>query len=461
MDARYSCKWFSTGNVAEHNDKFSNMRTGMPFTTGIGTFNQGGGDQFLQSPAEVCILPPNRDDGVWTQRYITRIGPLRFTERGYYSQEYRDWGYLTPHQFNVVPAAPRGDTAIIESVDAVYDQNGNSFGYPPLHTHHVSSSKQGRWGEHYQQKKNRELARAFGPVFSQFGATSFRFADFVNCLEGESDTNACSYLKLPRSHAFFMTNGSLNAANGLYNIVGIPPKQDFDQDFFFEFGRTYTVRAPTDTGHRTDPLEGTSPEDRSDLFVWDFSVTGSGARYVPDNKPFGSVAWRVFQLPVKVRIRGSFMHTHSQVASEMFILQGDVERMLPSELVRECHRVSKCLDQGVSGIGTVPPRDMALTREMSTRVLHDVMTRGFVDNKTALRCQFKSRNEWVGSLLYTRSHYRARATANMCEEWIAEKGDKISMLVLTYPESPERKDIPLSSTFKNHHRWYAGVEILD
>eukprot|EP00959_Pyramimonas_sp_CCMP1952_P426254 8927801-Pyramimonas_sp.AAC.1 len=102
--------------------------------------------------------------------------------------------------------------------------SGKPFGYPPLHTHHDSSTEQGRWHE-------MKSLRNWGPVLTQFGATSFRHADFVSCVVNESDTNACAYLKLPRSHAFFINNGSFNTANNLHNIVGNPwEQQDFDQD---------------------------------------------------------------------------------------------------------------------------------------------------------------------------------------------------------------------------------------
>jgi len=286
-----------------------------------------------------------------------------------------------------------------------------------------------------------------------------RHVDLVKCVENESDTNACSYLKLPRSHAFVMPNGSINVASALYNLVGNTWE---DQDLFFEFGRIYSVRAPTGAGHDS-VLEGTLLEDRHDLGLWDFSVVGSGAKYVvAKHRPFGSTAWRVYTSPFTVRFRSSWMHTHSAVASEMFIFQGDVEQMLPSELVKQCYGEHKCSKKGVGGGTGINAKsgDMALTREMSTTLLRDVAKRSFANGQATLRCHYKSRNEWVGEDVYVRSHYRARATADKCEDWILDKGAKISMLALTYPVSHERSDIPPWTAFKQHHRWYAGAQIL-
>merc|ERR1719343_1113995 len=95
------------------------------------------------------------------------------------------------------------------------------------------------------------------------GRMSYKYSDFVKCLDNEPDTNACSFLKLPHSHAFVLKNGSFQTAHGLYNIENGNPweDQDFDQDFYFEFGRTYTVRAPTGTRH-DEVLEGAFLHDR-------------------------------------------------------------------------------------------------------------------------------------------------------------------------------------------------------
>merc|ERR1712194_526442 len=126
----------------------------------------------------------------------------------------------------VVPASPAGDTAVIETVDAVYDEQGKAYPYPPLRTHHASAAKMGVWNFSKHITKD-QMNHQFGPAVSK---TSYRHADLVRCLNNESDTNACAYLKLPRSHAFFMADGSLNVATGLYTLEG---KTWVDQNVFF------------------------------------------------------------------------------------------------------------------------------------------------------------------------------------------------------------------------------------
>jgi hypothetical protein len=274
-------------------------------------------------------------------------------------------------------------------------------------------------------------------------------------------------LKLPHSHAFKVAKGSFNIASGLYNLVGGTWE---DQDIFFEFGRIYSVKAPTrrslgsdgHAGHDTT-LEGKVLNDRSDMYLWDFAVVGTGQKYVPArHRPFGSVAWRVWTSPFRLRFRGSWMHTHSAVASEMLIFQGDIEQRLPPELVKQCYHESKCADKRSKGTGIHAPKgDMVLTREMSTTLIRDVASRSVVNGTTELRCQYKSRNALVGNRAYVRSHYRSRLTAHTCEDWILEKNEKVSMLVLTYPVSQGRSDMPHESAVQQHHRWWAGTEILD
>eukprot|EP00959_Pyramimonas_sp_CCMP1952_P297085 6215316-Pyramimonas_sp.AAC.1 len=63
--------------------------------------------------------------------------------------------------------------------------------------------------------------------------------------------------------------------------------------------------------------------------------------------------------------------------------------------------------------------------------------------------------------VYIRSHYRALATAKRCEDLITQNCANISMLLFTCPLSPDRTDIRLVRQLRNHHRWYAGVDMLD
>jgi len=140
----------------------------------------------------------------------------------------------------------------------------------------------------------------------------------------------------------------MNVASGLYNIEG---KTWVDQHVFFEFGRRYTVRAPTGN-HAL--VKGTTPDGRRNMFVWDFGVTSGGASYnlISNHKPFGSVAWRVYTIPFATRVIGTWMHSHSPFASEMFIIKGDVQQMLPSALVLRCKYRRQCVSEGIWGNGT-------------------------------------------------------------------------------------------------------------
>jgi len=154
------------------------------------------------------------------------------------------------------------------------------------------------------------------------------------------------------------------------------------------------------------------------------------------------------------------MHSHSPFASEMFIIKGDVQQMLPSALVLRCKYRRQCVSEGIWGNGTERNiEDLSLSRVQSERVLRTVLSRS--GNTSAVLCQYKSRNENVDGVAYTRSHYRARWCAKTCDNIMLEQGAKISMLVLNYPLSPKRTDILRNFSFMQHHRWYAGMEVLD
>merc|ERR1712137_498533 len=94
-------------------------------------------------------------------------------------------------------------------------------------------------------------------------------------------------------------------------------------------------------------MKGRLPNDRRNMFVWDFGVTSGGHVYKPAKSKFGSVAWRVFSIPFAARVIGNWMHTHSQVASDMFIIEGNVENALPSELVHQCYSHGNCISEGI------------------------------------------------------------------------------------------------------------------
>eukprot|EP00966_Prymnesium_polylepis_P174620 4041150-Prymnesium_polylepis.1 len=79
----------------------------------------------------------------------------------------------------------------------------------------------------------------------------------------------------------------------------------------------------------------------------------------------------------------------------------------------------------------------------------------------SLRCQYKSRNEFVNDGFYGREAARSRATEATCDDWPIKGGEEISLLVFNYPYTDSR-----SASFgggqaaiEQHNRWFAVMEL--
>eukprot|EP00931_Biecheleriopsis_adriatica_P023884 TRINITY_DN14996_c0_g1_i4.p1 TRINITY_DN14996_c0_g1~~TRINITY_DN14996_c0_g1_i4.p1 ORF type:complete len:628 (+),score=43.89 TRINITY_DN14996_c0_g1_i4:85-1884(+) len=458
--SRDSCSWVPSGTLFEHNAKYVSIRAGMNYTHYLESHgkNKKNYKKFfreneLSAPTHVCILPPNKsEDKYWTQWYITRVGPIHVTKAGRVHNSYGFGGFIVADGLDVILAAPEsGDTTVLEAVEAVHDAHDHHLPYPPLHTHH---SDTGYFG--VAKPGHAVYPAQWGPPASH--RTFLRHADLDNCIDTVHDPNACAHAKAPSHLSWHIPEGQVVRTMCVYNMVG---ERWQGGDIFFEFARKFSVKA-------NQPSQGAVPEGRQPFFFWDLAMGGSGASYLPRavdpknaNRRFGSVAWYVYPVKDRIRIHSSFMHSHTAVSSELFILQGDVEKALPQHFVKQCYDDKSCSREGPGfGLSMTPGkglRDMPMSANISKWILRNVMRHTASDGQLQLRCHYKSRNKLVDGQAFVQAALRSSSTASTCEDWTAEEGSHISMLAFNYPLAENRTDINISKKFEMHHRWFAGV----
>eukprot|EP00966_Prymnesium_polylepis_P079490 1842274-Prymnesium_polylepis.1 len=163
----------------------------------------------------------------------------------------------------------------------------------------------------------------------------------------------------------------------------------------------------------------------------------------------------------------------------MWVLAGDVEPALPTDIVQRAKADAK----GKEKDGTPTRNQMVgeykkLRRAWGTYETPQIL---FDENGRAnrytmaelqqytlkklqagsLRCQFKSRNEFVEDGFFGREAARSRATAATCDGWAISAGGAISLLVFNYPYVGERQGLRHGGgeLIEQHNRWWPVVEL--
>jgi len=302
-----------------------------------------------------------------------------------------------------------------------------------------------------------------------FPVRGMRHADWVECEEGVQDTNACAFVRLDQGEGRFgfqMSERTYEATDSLFNLVG----EGQPGGITLEFGRKYAGSANGSALHRT-PLIGI-----------DLSMNGHGDSWCPDaiknscgRRCAGiSVSWHATRMPVTLRFRASWLHTHAQAPIEVLVLAGDVEEMLPQKLVAACYGRGSCFKHPNGQRGQRPDlkgelHDMSLQKYGFTaasvleHVLRYSQKHMGEHGSATLRCQYKSRNHVVNGVAYVRSAARSNATAHLCDDWLVRAGSDVSLLAFSHPLRPDRTDIKHgkeATWYSQHVRWYGFAEIL-
>ena len=483
LQARSKCTWQSSGTLGQHNSAIATNH-------GFREYQPMSSESAMKQPiplintsVKVCTLPLEwTPDGGWTQWIITRVEDVEpRSKQGAYHGSYRTWGFLSPQNIDVILARPppgTGDLFVVQSINTALDSMGGAISYPPLNTHHSNTFLYGT-GQGGINGKTSNHFTSWLPTVSAMGSAErgMRHADFVECEPGNQDPNACSLISLEKGGTnvgFLMSNQTYEQTDSLYNLLGTPWKGHEDENgmwqadkIVLEFGRKY-AGGPKGILHRT-PFWG-----------FDIAINQNGISWQPDATRascggavcYGiSVSWHVIRIPATMHIRSSWLHTHPMVPNEVFVLEGDVERMLPTKLVTACYAGGGCAEQlggqhrGFRPMKAGPPyveeHDVSLhsigltADEVLQHVLEKSAQQRAKNGRGPLRCQYKSRNIVVDGRVYTRAAARAVATAHRCDNWTLPTGSRLSLLVFSHPTAPERTDLKFRQMFSQHVRWYA------
>ena len=175
--------------------------------------------------------------------------------------------------------------------------------------------------------------------------------------------------------------------------------------------------------------------------------------------------WHIYTMPVGTRVVSSWYHTHAHVASEMWVTAGDIERSLPEGMVLRAKAGTGSAEYVVS--------NGARGTFVSAQLLHD--DEGKANNFSlaelqahtlkhlpagSLRCQYKSRNEFVKDAFFGREAARSRASAATCDDWTIQAGEQFSLLVFNYPYTGSQQAIVGGGEpNEQHNRWWPVMEL--
>jgi len=362
---------------------------------------------------------------------------------------------------------------------------------PPLHVHHGNTRAVPHLGAD---------SLPFGGDGSLFGPARSRkfaqlFADFAECQEGVLDFAACAYQRFPDGAGYPVPDGTALLAEALMNLENVTRWQP--QSLYIEYGRVFELPAAATTAANA----------RKRTEAYDFALVPGGHTFHPSVSgpkmsavpSQGSIAWHVWRVPRTLRLVGSWFHSHSSTTSELLVLSGNVEDLLPAPLVSRCYDsrrccrglrccpgpgrprslgmdLSGCVRRDVNGIdvgfgfglgrfGSAAPRDLPLA-EVAHEVQPSSIIRHLINRSAAvgarLRCHYKSRNVIVNGTAYDRSAARSKATAKSCDSWIVAAGSYVSMLSFHYPlDLTSRTKANSSALYPQHHRWYASLQLAD
>jgi hypothetical protein len=409
---------------------------------------------------QTCRLPPTNDgSGMQRQWFVTRVGPLPMGPDAYKC-------------IALIPAMPTdidgGTTFVVSSSDSYLadmrdGQGPREVGYPPLHPHHANSFVVG----YHPKLTAKPLPASAGGIFAdwypwaaytthqlmttgaQASMNSPGFnADFVGCRPG-AELGACFFLKLPAGTGFPVYKATDLWSSSLVNRAGSwrePPGGPGPMLVTWEFGRQFAT-ASTAPRARARPASLLTP-----VWTLDFAAVGNGNTYeIGRYKHLEGVVFHSYTFPVSGRVHGSWYHTHAQAKSEMWVLSGKMEELLPMKLLSLCQERGICRPTGGGSHGTVttavPLNDLGYdTQSLQQHILQRVAETGLV-----LRCQYRSMADLVDGQLWGRASLRNVASRATCDNWAFKAGDSITLVAF----SPSGLPAPTPQ----HHRWWPVVEL--
>jgi len=363
------------------------------------------------------------DDIEWT---ITRIGPvvLSADETSINSQ-------IEVLFLAAVPGAAAGHSAYItESLDTYLDMEGRDIAYPPVHPHHSNSQPVG-FPESATCVAEEGIFAGFQPWTPQ-SASAFTKApgllstsnspgfgaDLLGC-KGGSGTSSCYYL---------------NAAHGLGERAGWvrPAHTDMwsssvvntvdaraDVELTLEYARKWVVPS--------------RPELWTQLHTLDFSVVGTGAKYLsPATQEETGLAWHTYTMPRAGTFVASWFHTHAQGPSDLWVLDVAAETVLPSTVTQQCEDTGGCgVSRGISR-GTLAPSGPFALEPLGLSAA-GVQASIATTSVQHVRCAFRSRTEALPGGTYAYGRSPLRAATDGCDGWRFAAGDKVALIAFNWP----------------------------
>ena len=371
---------------------------------------------------------------------------------------------------SIIPALPTtAKTAyLVGALDTYYDSEGNEIGYPPVHPHHSNSNLIG-YPEEMTQIGNGTFANWFPwppqtTSYAPFRSTLMKHnrppepitqhdssmnspghnVDLLDCRGRGVEVSACGYLQTPRGWAWTVPHKTdLWSSTILNSVHGWTPKT-----IYMEYGRKFLYPASKE--------EAPKP-----LWTLQFAVNGCGDTYrssaaeaAAGGQQHMSVIWHVYRMPASGHFVSGWLHTHAQMASELWVVAGDIESMLPHSLVANCYSTGACAaDTGGGSRGCTS--DMLLAPPLAVGAA-DIAERVLAKPHT-LRCQYKSRNIVADGRAYGRQGLRSLASATQlgrCDNWTFSAGQHVSLLAFNHPPKAA-ETLGNAKHLPQHQSWMA------
>jgi len=352
---------------------------------------------------------------------ITRAGPIQLSAESGVSIFF-------------IPGRPTTSTKhnhfLTASFDWTRDTSGNLIQYPPIHHHHSATDQVGG-----AFSDDLDAFEAFNPVrqptkmaksSSQFPAAD---PDLI-CPEYVQNPYACAYLKMPPGIGIMQDSQIDLWAEGMVNNVG-----KTTVDLFLEFGRQWTPQL-LQSANRNQAI--------AKLFKRAYSLyfTTTGGRELL-SVPLAyqeSMAWHTYQMPEQGNIHGSWLHTHSQSPSEVWILSTQARSLLPTKLL------SRVDDQRATPI-----------EPLNLTLLH-IQSRIMRFNSESLKCRYRSRMSacakprcTIDVDVFKRGGRRFADLGARCDNWPFKRGDFVTIMAFI----KRMPYISIFDPFPGHHHWYA------
>lgn len=418
------CEWSESVSVANHTIRHMRARYPFPMSEkALQTYSRRFFDGcFLDwSPkVQTCKLRPVSDaDGVQRQWFITRVGPLPLGPEAYKC-------------IGLIPAMPLdidgGTTFLVSSVDNYLAdfRDGRGFrevGYPPVHPHHANSFNVG----YRPSLTAKPLPGSSGGIFegwypwaaytthqlmttgaqASMNTPGFN-ADLVGCRPG-AELGACFFFRLPEGTGFPVYKGTDLWSTSKINRVGKWREQspkDRPMLITWEFGRQFVTS-------RARPASIVTP-----VWTLDFAAVGNGRTYeIGRYKHLEGIVFHCYSFPVSGRVYGSWYHTHAQAKSELWVLSGTMEELLPQKILSACYSRGICKPSGGGSRGTVSTAIGLASVGYSIETLQQHILSQLTTKGRMLRCRYRSVAQMVDGQLWGRQSQRSPETRSSCDRW--------------------------------------------